>query len=118
MEKILKFETEEKFLNIKNSLEYPQVSLTDDNSKVWVKSNKVQFTISGNHGDDVTFKFEVGMTWNDFAESQYNDGELEVYYDDKVAYDSHYMRLNEDASEILSGNDLIINGHIYYTEPN
>lgn len=118
MEKLINFKTEQEYNNVKSSLEYPQVSLTSDNEKVWVKSNKVQFTISGAHGDDVTFKFEEGMTWNDFAESQYNDGKLEVYYDDKVAYDRHYMRLNEDASEILSGNDLIINGHIYYTEEN
>ena len=37
MEKLRKFNTEEEFLNIKNSLEYPQVSLTQDNGKVWVK---------------------------------------------------------------------------------
>ena len=37
MEKIRKFETEQEYLDIKNSFEYPQVSLTDDNGKVWVK---------------------------------------------------------------------------------
>ena len=40
MEKLRKFKTEEEFLNIKNSLEYPQVSLTDDNGKVWVKEKE------------------------------------------------------------------------------
>ena len=30
------FETEEQYLNEKESLEYPQVSLTQDNGKVWV----------------------------------------------------------------------------------
>ncbi len=36
MEKLRKFETEEEFLNEKNSFNYPTVSLTDDNGKVWV----------------------------------------------------------------------------------
>lgn len=117
MEKLRKFKTEEEFLNIKNSLEYPQVSLTQDNGKVWVKSNLCSFTISGNHGDDVTFNFEDGMTWNDFAESKYNDGELNSY-DDRVYYDGHDIMLSEENEEPQIGSDLIINGNIYYTLPN
>lgn len=117
MEKLRKFETEEQFLTIKDSLEYPQVSLTADNEKVWVKSNLCSFTISGNHGDDVTFNFEDGMTWDDFAESKYNDGELNAY-DDRVYYDGHDIMLSEENEEPQIGSDLIINGNIYYTLPN
>ena len=43
MEKLKKFETEEKFLNIKDTLEYPQVSLTDDNGKIWVNESENYF---------------------------------------------------------------------------
>ena len=71
MEKLRKFETEEQYLNEKESLEYPSVSLTADNEKVWVKENLGSFEILIDNSY-YTFYFKKGMAWNDFINSKYN----------------------------------------------
>ena len=111
------FNLEEEYLNEKDSMSSPQISYTNDTTNVWIKTDLGKFTISGAHGDDVSFRFKIGMTWNDFYNSSYNDGELEVYYNNEVAYDSHYIRLSINEEQVY-GDDLIINNHVYYTEEN
>ena len=62
MEKLRKFETEEQYLNEKESLEYPCVSLTDDNGKVWVKEEEnyilVTYKNKINNDDDLEYIFD------------------------------------------------------------
>ena len=40
MKNLKNFETEEEFNNIKDSLEYPSLSYTDDNGKVWIENEQ------------------------------------------------------------------------------
>lgn len=71
MKKLRKFEIEEQYLNEKESLKYPQVLLTEDNEKLWIKENLGSFEILIDNSY-YTFYFKKGMTWNDFINSEYN----------------------------------------------
>lgn len=46
MENLKKFETEEQYLIIKDTIEYPQVSYTEDNEKVWVKEKPISYIVA------------------------------------------------------------------------
>lgn len=109
MEKLRKFNTEEEFLNIKNSLEYPHVCYTDDTKNVWVKRDKVKlitFTIDGTK----QYTAEEGMTWGEWLTSVYNVGgftadgpnsTIELCYNECgsnnfVSYMSKYIDAYED----------------------
>ena len=72
MEKLRKFKTEEEFLNIKNSLKYPQVSLTDDNGKVWVKEKPISYIIAKYYisEEDVN---KPTLLWGGYSSLQYAD---------------------------------------------
>ena len=75
MEKLRKFETEEQYLNEKESLEYPQVSLTQDNGKVWIKENNIiKFYLKDSCGNIINQPLysEKNMTWEEWFNSQYN----------------------------------------------
>ena len=115
MKKLRKFNLENDYLEIKESLEYPQVSLTKDNGKVWVKNNSIgEFKIYGFNYPP--FEFLIGMTWEEFINSNYNS------YDFNLRNDEVYLKRNpitvsmDDSTPIMK-TDLIINGHIYGSIP-
>ena len=62
MEKLRKFNLEDDYLEIKESLEYPTLSLTDDNDKVWVKEKPISYIIAKYYisEDDVNGGSEFG----------------------------------------------------------
>ena len=132
MEKLRKFETEEQYLNEKESLEYPQISLTADNEKVWVKSNLCSFNIIYNNNEYQTFYFKKGMTWTDFINSPYNISicdesentfELSYYFSGEyncirnicADYRHTFICYNDNHGNLVGINDLIINGNTYYS---
>lgn len=106
MEKLRKFETEEQYLNEKETLEYPCVSLTADNEKVWIKENLGSFEILIDNSY-YTFYFKKGMTWNDFINSEYNISTIcnnvkTFHYNENenriqiCRYNNGYVRLNNE----------------------
>lgn len=125
MEKLRKFETEEQFFNEIET--YPQVSLTQDNGKVWITEKP---SIIGNfYIRDKTYEFIVGMTWDDFINSEYNlptecgdDKEFYITYynyvgknciNGDIIYDD--PNTSDEVQKILP-NDLIINDKTYYLQ--
>ena len=115
MEKLRKFETEEQYLNEKESLEYPSVSLTQDNGKVWVKNNLIgEFEIYD--FDDPPFEFLIGMTWEEFINSNYNSYGFKLK-NDRVYLKSNPIIVSMDDSTPIIKTDLIINGYIYASIP-
>ena len=63
MEKLRKFETEEQFFNEIET--YPQVSLTDDNGKVWVSYHSCNLMITDGLHFSQDYEVKKGITWEE-----------------------------------------------------
>ena len=72
MEKLRKFNLEDDYLEIKESLEYPTLSLTDDNGKVWVKEKPISYIIAKYYisEEDVN---KPTLLWGGYSSLQYAD---------------------------------------------
>ncbi len=97
MEKLRKFNTEEEFLNVKNSLDYPQVSLTQDNGKVWVKED----------GNYILAVYDFSLSYGDGNNLYYSNNKpnwiineelVEENEDNKVTYKFHVDETFESIS--------------------
>ena len=108
MKNLKKFETEEAYGNA--SLEYPTVSYTEDNDKVWIKENiKFYFYVFDIEGgnDGGKYIYDNGMTWENYVNSSYNT---------KFSIDENgYVHIPPKSSDLfsfggskVSKNDLII----------
>ena len=105
MEKLRNFKTEEQFLTIKESLEYPQVSLTEDNGKVWVKNNKIKFYINVyNTSRELIETFDViinnNMTWKELV----GDDNYRIETNGLIPpFDGRRVIVNNDGTWTISG---------------
>lgn len=70
--------------------------------------NSISFTIDG-----TSFTAEEGMTWLDFVDSKYNDGDV-VINKGYVNYDG--ARIDNEGSTVLAS-DVIVNGGTYNRAP-
>ena len=113
MEKLRKFETEEIYLNEKDSLKTPIVSYTEDNDNVWIIHKYGYFYLRNEK-----IKFILGMTWEEFINSEYN---FEVGYNMKKFYinsngtvSSRYIdgNVRYESNDVLP-TDLIVENYIY-----
>ena len=102
MEKLRKFETEEQYLNEKESLEYPQVSLTNNNGKIWVeKESRLEFIVLNSHGGYVS----LGITYDGVEKTIHEDSNGELY----IAFTRGIIKNGTDSpmSEIIDISKLI-----------
>lgn len=122
MEKLRKFETEEEFLNEKNSLGYPNVSYTKDSEKVWIKGDKIVFMTQCNYYNKVedyhTFEAKYNMTWEEFINQENaidmfvinpSNNEDVLYY--HLATIIPFITYQDGT--IVNKNDIIIPNYIY-----
>ena len=106
MEKLRKFETEEQYLNEKESLEYPQVSLTNNNGKIWVeKESRLEFIELNSHGGYIS----LGIRYNGVEKTIHEDSNGELYIAFTRGFDKNefYSQMSEiiDISKLITTND-------------
>lgn len=106
MEKLIKFETEEQYLNKKESLEYPQVSLTNNNGKIWVEEkSRLEFIELNGHGGYVS----LGIIYNGVEKTIHEDsnGELYIAFARGLDNNEYYAQMSEiiDISKLITTND-------------
>ena len=90
MEKLRKFETEEEFNNIKDLLEYPSLSYTEDNGKVWVKEKEKSYIIAKYYVSEDDLKSAYGISL--FINYYYDFHYMVDYYvvdDGTTVYNTH-----------------------------
>ena len=94
MEKLRKFETEEQYLNEKETLEYPCVSLTADNEKVWIKEKQISYIVA---------KYNIkenNLTPIIFINNNYDFNHMIDYYvTDEGVKVEHYENLSDGINQ-------------------
>lgn len=108
------FETEAEYTQFKNSEDYvlPNVSYVDNSNVVMYNPNAasvslIEFTICG-----TPYQAEEGMTWQEFVESSYNDGNV-VINNKYVNYNGHSLANPSGMSYMTNPSDLIVANHNY-----
>lgn len=119
MKKLKIFKTNAEYISAKESMEYPQVSYTNDDNNVWVLERPVGVMYVGSN----SYEFLIGMTWNEFIASDYNPL-IELDFGDSVKTfltdEDGKVHRQHTAGKIyydnshVKGTDLIINGGEYY----
>ena len=124
MEKLRKFNLEDDYLEIKESLEYPTLSLTDDNGKVWVKEyeNYIIMTLNVTSTTEETFLFtdygdlpfasyyiidnEILIEGRENGFTSYHfdtlgEHTIKAYFNDNTSYECVYMfQYSEDLTSV------------------
>ena len=88
MEKLRKFETEEQYLIIKDDIEYPQVSYTENNEKVWVKEKPISYIVAKYNISEEVINQNIQL----FANKKYDFHFMVDYYvvdDGTTEYNTH-----------------------------
>lgn len=104
MEKLRKFETEEQFFNEIET--YPQVSLTQDNGKVWVSYHSCNLMITDGLHFSQYYEVKKGITWEELLSTNTirfydeNGPTLIIDENDMVVWDTNKYFFND------IGNDL------------
>jgi surface protein len=109
MEKLKKFNLEDDYLEIKESLEYPCVSLTDDNGKLWVKEKPISHIIAKYYISEEDVNKNIYL----FANYYYDFHYMVDYYvvdDGTTTYNTHIsgQGIDEHHKFTTSGEHTII----------
>ena len=109
MEKLKKFNLEDDYLDIKESLEYPTLSLTNDNGKVWVKEKPVSYIVAKYYISEEDVNKNIYL----FANYYYDFHYMVDYYvvdDGTTTYNTHIsgQGIDEHHKFTTSGEHTII----------
>ena len=109
MEKLRKFETEEQFFNEIET--YPQVSLTDDNGKVWVSYHSCTFSITDGLFSTQDYEVKKGITWEELLSTNTinfgggeNPASLIIDENDMVVWDTYKFLFNDVGNDLKENN--------------
>lgn len=109
------FETMSEYEAFTNSEEFvkPNVSYVKNTNEVKfnpnaASANLIEFTVDG-----ISYQAEEGMTWQDFVDSNYNDGYVVI---NRGYVNCGGARIDNEGSYVLAS-DVIVNGRTYNRAP-
>ena len=109
MEKLKKFNLEDDYLEIKESLEYPCVSLTDDNGKLWVKEKPISYIVAKYYISEENVNKDIYLFTNYYFDFNHM---INYYITDEglkvERYENVYDGINQDCKFNTPGEHTVI----------